>query len=351
MKKINYILSLLILAFASDLKAQDIHFSQVLETPLFLSPGNTGFFDGYFRASANYRNQWAAMNNAFQTYALALDGGVFKSKRRKAFMGIGFTFFTDAAGDAKIRSTSAMLNVSGVLKISRRSALSLGLSGGAVGTTANYSNLTYASQFNGNTIDPTLSPNEPNDYRPFTTTDIAAGLSYEFGKAISDQDYDDVRSFRLSIGGYHLNRPTQNLSAGSSYRMPIRYAYSFTSRVDLEDTKFTITPTFILQTQAKSLEWITGTYIKYRAKSGTKQTGARIQNSIGFGMYYRATKTLSDALIPKLLYEVGDFAVGVSYDVNISDYRRASRYMGGFEVSLRYNNLASSLFASRKEFR
>lgn len=350
MKKINYILSLLILAFVSDLKSQDIHFSQVLEAPLFLSPANTGFFDGYFRASVNYRNQWASMNNAFQTYALSLDGGLFKSKRRKAFMGMGLTFFTDAAGAAQIRKTTALLHVSGLVKISRRSALSVGLSGGAAATNANYSNLTYASQFNGNSIDPNLVTGESTVFRSFTTTDIAAGIAYEFGKVISDQDYDDVSSFRLAFGAYHLNRPEQNFGAGSSYRMPIRLAYSFTSHFDLEDTKFSITPTFILQTQAKALEYVTGTYIKYRTRAGSKTTGERVQNAIGFGMFYRGNR-VSDALIPKLLYEIGDFAVGVAYDVNISGYRTASRYMGGFEIALRYNNLASSLFASRKEYR
>jgi Type IX secretion system membrane protein PorP/SprF len=72
-----------------------------------------------------------------------------------------------------------------------------------------------------------------------------------------------------------------------------------------------------------------------------------VQNGLGFGVFYR----VNDAIIPKLLYEAGDFAVGLAYDANISGYRKASRYRGGFEISLRYNNLASSLFASKKEFR
>lgn len=350
MKKVIYILSLLISAFASDLRAQDIHFSQALETPLFLSPANTGFFNGYFRASANYRNQWASMNNAFQTYAVSLDGGLFKSRRRQAFMGIGVTFFNDVAGAAKMRKTSAQLNVSGILKTGRRSAISVGLAGGAAGTNANYANLIYASQFDGNAFDPSLPNGEPAIYRQYTTTDIAAGIAWEFGKVVSDQDYDDVKSFRLAFGAYHLNRPVQEYGPGSSYKLPIRLAYSLISNLDVTDTKVTLTPAFILQTQGPALEFLTGTYIKYRSKTGTKQTGKLQQTSIGFGAFYRGNR-LSDALIPKLIFESGNFAIGLSYDVNVSDYRRASNYKGGFEVSLRYNSLASSLFASRKEFR
>ena len=160
MKKIYAILSLVILMFAGNVSGQDIHFSQVNETPLFLSPANTGFFNGYVRVSLNYRNQWASMNNAFQTYALSVDGGLFKSRRRKAFMGMGFTLFTDEAGAAKIRKTTALFNLSGLLKINRRSSMSVGLAGGAAATNADYSKLTYASQFEGNNYDPSISSGE-----------------------------------------------------------------------------------------------------------------------------------------------------------------------------------------------
>lgn len=347
MKKTYYILSLLVFIFASNLKAQDIHFSQINETPLFLSPANTGFYNGYFRAELNYRNQWAAMNNAFQTFALSIDGGVFKSKRRKAFLGLGLTLFRDQAGEARLSTTSALLNVSGLVKLNRRSVLSAGVAAGAAATNGDYSKLIYASQFDGNNYDPTASSGEKVVYRQFTTTDIGAGLAYEYIATKTDQDHDDVSSFKLAVGAYHLNRPVQNYGAGSSYKMPVRWAYSFTSHFDFEDTKFSMTPTLVYQTQGKAWELIGGTYIKYRTRVGTKTTGKKTQNGIGLGIYYRT----DDALIPKLLYEAGDYAIGISYDVNLSPYRSASNYKGGFEISLRYNNLASSLFDARKEFR
>ena len=348
MKKIiNYVFSLLVLIFASDLDAQDLHFSQITETPLFLSPANTGFYNGYFRASINYRNQWASMNNAFQTYALSIDGGLFKSKKRKAFLGMGFTLYRDQAGAAKLSTTTALLNISGLVKLSRHSVLSVGLAGGAAGTNANYSDLTFASQFNGNNYDPTAASGEKVVYRQFTTTDMGLGAAYEFSTSKIDQDHDDVSSFKLAFGAYHLNRPEQNYGAGSSYRLPIRFAYSFMSHFDFEDTKFSITPTLVYQTQGKAWEVIGGTYLKYRTRSGTKTTGTKTQNGLGIGLFYR----VNDAIIPKLMYEAGDFAVGLSYDVNVSSYTTASRYMGGFEISLRYNALASSLFDSRREYR
>lgn len=347
MKKTNYIFKLLVLIFSGFvLPAQDIHFSQATETPLFLSPANTGFFNGYVRATVNYRNQWASMNKAFQTQAISIDGGLFRSKKSPAFMGIGVTFFNDQAGVAKMRKTTFLLNASGLVKLGRRSAMSAGVAFGTSATNANYNNLTYGTQFNGNTLDPSAVSGE-TPYRQFTTLDVGTGLAYEYARYKRDSDHDDVSSFKIAFGAYHLNKPAQNFGAGSGYKLPIRYAYSFTSVFDLEDTKFTITPTVVFQTQAKSQELYFGSFIKYRMSTGTKVTGEKTQNAIGFGLFYRR----KDAIVPQLIFDLGDASIGLAYDVNVSSYTAASKSFGGFEISLRYNKLANSLFESKREFK
>lgn len=347
MKKITYaslIATLTLAGFTAG--AQDIHFSQVLETQMYQSPANTGFFNGYFRGSVNYRNQWASMNKAFQTYALAVDGGLFRSRKRPAFMGLGLTMFRDQAGAGRLARTNVMLNVSGLVHLGRHSSLSAGLAGGTTAMNAKYNQLTYESQFEGNYLDPSLNSGEPV-YRQSTAVDVAAGLAYEFASSSRDSDHDDVRQFKIALGAYHLNKPVQDFGPGSAYRMPVRYTAALTSLFDIEDTRFSITPTFVYYSQAKFEEYIMGTYLKYRMSTGTKVTGTRVQNAMGFGLFYRK----GDALIPALSCDIGDYSFGLSYDINLSGYRAASRYMGGFEISLRYNNLASALFETRREFR
>jgi type IX secretion system PorP/SprF family membrane protein len=347
MKKINIVFGLLLLGVTSGVKAQDIHFSQVFETPLFLSPANTGFYNGYFRAIANYRSQWSAMGNAFQTVAISVDGGLFRSKKRKAFLGLGLTLFNDRAGVAALQKTNALLNVSGILKLSKRSVLSVGLSGGADASNGNYSKLTYGNQFDGNAIDPNRITGESVVYRQYTTTDIGAGAAYEYSKVISDNDHDDVTSFKVAIGAFHLNRPVQDFGAGSAYKLPIRWAATLTGHIDFEDTKFSVTPAFVFQQQGVAWQYVIGTYVKYRTKVGTKVTGQKTENGFGLGLFYRG----KDAFIYKLLYEIGDYAIGLSYDMNVSGYRTVSKYYGGLEVCLRYNNLGGSLFESRREYK
>ncbi len=347
MKKIIYTFSLLIVVCSVDLKAQDIHFSNVNEAPLFNSPANTGFYNGYFRAILNYRSQWAAMNKAFQTMAVSVDGGLFKTKRRKAFLGLGLTVFNDRAGSANLQKTNALLNVSGIIKTGRRSAFSVGLAGGVSANNANYSKLTYGSQFDGNEIDNTLPSGETVVYRQFTTTDIGAGAAWEYSKVKTDQDHDDVSSIKVSVGAFHLNRPVQDFGPGSNYRLPVRYTANINTNFDFEDTKFTVTPTFLYSQQGKAWQFVTGSYVKYRTSTGTKVTGQKTQNSIGVGLFYRS----NDAIIPNMIFETGDWAFFGSYDINVSGYRTGTKYAGGFEVGIRFNNLASSLFESRSEFK
>jgi hypothetical protein len=92
------------------------------------------------------------------------------------------TIFNDKAGSASLQKTNALLNISGVLKAGKNSVLSAGIAGGVSANNANYNKLTYSSQFDGNNIDNTMPSGETVVYRQFTTTDIAAGLAYEFIK-------------------------------------------------------------------------------------------------------------------------------------------------------------------------
>jgi len=346
MNRINYLTFVILLFSGLLLRGQDIHFSQVYETPLFLSPANAGFFNGYTRAIINYRSQWAAMGNPYRTMAVSLDGGMFKTRKNQAFMGAGLTIFRDAAGDARISKTNVLVNVSGLVKLGRHSALSVGLAGGSTSSNGNYNELRYESQFNGNYIDPNISSGE-TPYRQYANVDVAAGMAYEFARFRKDPDHDDQLSLKISAGAFHINRPVQEFGIGSNYRLPVRYTFAATSVYDIEDTKFTLTPTFVYLQQSSFQEYFVGSYLKYRIKTGTKVTGAKTHDSMGFGLFYRRR----DAIVPKLIVDIGDYSFGLSYDINVSGYTTASRGFGGLELSIRYNNLASSLFDARKEFR
>ena len=51
-------LVIVFLVISSVAKAQDIHFSQWMFSPLNLNPGETGAYEGDYRVVGNYRSQW-----------------------------------------------------------------------------------------------------------------------------------------------------------------------------------------------------------------------------------------------------------------------------------------------------
>ena len=117
MKKYLFVIALFMSSFGYS---QDVHFSQIQEAPLWLNPANAGFMNGYFRAVANYRNQWMAMGNAFQTMAISVDGSALKTKKYKAYLGLGLFVFNDRAGLAKMGTTQAQIHINAIIKTSKR---------------------------------------------------------------------------------------------------------------------------------------------------------------------------------------------------------------------------------------
>ncbi|MGZ8550752.1 MAG: PorP/SprF family type IX secretion system membrane protein, partial [Chitinophagaceae bacterium] len=92
--------------------AQDPNFSQFFASPLTMNPAMTGKFDGVYRFSANYRNQWPTISNAYTTMTASIDMGILKD-RIPDFdqFGVGLMAYSDKAGDGALNSTYYGLSV------------------------------------------------------------------------------------------------------------------------------------------------------------------------------------------------------------------------------------------------
>lgn len=337
---------LIVVLFISSLSySQDVHFSQIQECPLWLNPANAGFMNGYFRAVANYRNQWAAMGNAYQTMALSVDASTLKTKKGKAYLGMGLFVFNDRAGVAKMGSTQAQIHLNAIIKTSKKSKLGGAVYLGFNQNSANYAALTYESQYNGKEIDNTLGTGEAVTYASFISSDVGVGLNYEFSSANIDMLRDDI--FSLKIGGavHHLNQPVQKFASGSTYKLPMRFVGNVQSRIDIKGTKVAILPSLIFLSQGTASEITVGTHIRYRFKNPTKVTGMKSETGLNIGVYYR----VGDAIIPQINVDMGKYAVGVAYDLNISKYKMVSNYQGGFEIYFKFMTLDDALFKRKRE--
>ena len=93
------LISIFFLVFFFEIQAQDRLFSQFYASPLTLNPALTGAFEGKFRVSSIYRDQWRkALDEPYQTFSSALDlrWRMGKEKSRlKDHASVGVMFFQD----------------------------------------------------------------------------------------------------------------------------------------------------------------------------------------------------------------------------------------------------------------
>ena len=338
---------LLIIAasLATTLFAQDIHFSQIQESPLWLNPANAGFFNGYFRAIANYRNQWASMGNAFQTMAISVDGAALKTRKKKSYLGVGLFIFNDKAGVAKIGSTQVQFHLNAIIKTSKKSKLAGAAYLGYIQSKANYSALTFGNQYTGKEIDKGLASGETVNYNSFVSMDAGVGVNYEFSSANIDMVRDDIFSIKIGGAVHHINKPVQRFSSGSDYQLPMRFVGNIQMRYDIKETKLSLLPSVIYLRQGTASEINIGTFLRYRFKNATKITGVLSESGLNIGVYYR----VKDAIIPQINLDMGKYAIGVSYDYNFSKYNQVSRGNGGFEIYLKFVSLDDALFKRKRE--
>ena len=59
--------SVLLIGLCGRVQAQDMHFSQFFEAPLFRNPSLAGLFTGDIRVQMVYRDQWNSFTNAYKS--------------------------------------------------------------------------------------------------------------------------------------------------------------------------------------------------------------------------------------------------------------------------------------------
>lgn len=335
--------TVLLFSCVSAMRAQDIHFSQFNENPLHLNPANTGLFDGLFRVNLNYRSQWAVMGHPYTTMAAAFDMPLMYAKNR-SYLGVGAFLYRDVAGDSKFGTVQGLVSVSGIVPLNDYNKLSVGIQGGYSQRSATISGLQWESQYVNGAYDPTALSNENNTLASFPFMDFSAGAAYQYRSVAGNLVGKDVFEFVAGAAAFHLNKPTMEFHAGGSDRMDMRYVVHAQVRYDVPDTRWSIRPSGYYMAQGPAKEVLIGGLVRYRIKNGTKVTNFFSESGIGLGAHYR----MKDAIIPQLYYDLGDFFIGLSYDLNISKYSQVSKMNGGYEITIRYANLNGALYKNRK---
>ena len=296
--------------------AQDIHWSQFNDNPIFQNPGNAGHFKGDMRFVANYRDQWRSVTVPFSTFSFSVDANLQRIKN----LGYGLLFFHDVVGDGQFRTIEVQGNVSYQLKLSSDSTHSLrpGINVGFNHRQFNFNQFYFDNQFDGVTYNPALSTGENLQSDRKSNFSVGAGAVYQFYK-------NERLNFTFGVGAFNLNRPNQGFYNNYIPR-DIRINLSGRGIYKL-NYDWDLVPGIQLSLQGKYREFIIGSSVKYTLINSLGQYRA-----LYAGLWYRN----QDAGFITVGMDYQSWFAGISYDVNFSKLVPASRARGGIEVAVRY---------------
>lgn len=326
MKKLLLTAVVLLLA-GFTVKAQDIHFSQYLQSPLNLNPGLTGMFDGAYRFVGNQRRQWASVSdNPYQTLALSADANNFLRMKN---IGVGLSMFSDIAGDSHFGTTQVNLSGSYLLKLNDDSTqfLSGGIQVGFSQRKIDYTELTFDEQYNGyKWEDIPISENFVNQGR--TYPNVAVGAVWRMN--IEDRKY-------VSAGAalHNITKPQQSFFGNTDIVLDRRVS-AFGGGQFMVAEKWDILPRALYMHQGNFDEIVLGASGKYYLENQPYKYTA-----LYIGLDWRISGGVtnpieSDAGFITAALDYNTWNFGLSYDINVSSLRPASGGRGGFEFSVIY---------------
>lgn len=326
MKKTTIIrIIMFLLVHSSEIQSQDIHFSQIFETPLLRNPALSGLFAGDVRIQSVHRSQWNSISFPYRTTSLS---GELKLPVAKGndFITFGTQIMYDQAGSTALSSTHLLpaINYHKSLNNNKSQFLSLGFMGGVVQRSVDQSKMTTDNQFDGTNYNSGLSSGENLNRSRYGYFDGSAGISFNSQIGISPND-----NIYLGVAYHHFNRAGKN-SFYSEQSIELKPKLTTSAGVRLSMTDYSY---FTMELEYSKIEenseFMSGSL--YSLKLDDPDNARHILN---IGSYFR----WKDALIPVVKLDCKPLSFGLSYDVNISSLKPATRGRGGFEASISYQN-------------
>lgn len=318
--------------------AQDIHFSQFDETQLQLNPADAGVRHD-IRVVTNYKNQWQSVGSPYKTFALSADARLMKDK--KHHLGLGVDLFSDKSGDANLKSSQFNLSLSGIITAGDNSVISAGLMSGFAQRSITVDDLEWGSQYDGNTYNGALPTGETSAAQAFSFVDLGAGIQYSYGNSEMYISANNARKVNIGVAIFHPHNPTYTFYGDKTQILHTKYVFNGDAAIGVKNTNLVLKPSYIVFLQGGVKEITPGMTFQYILQEGSKYTGRKKPCALSLGGYYR----VQDAIIAVAKFEYSNYAIGFSYDVNLSKLKTVSKTRGGFEISLRF--ISPSAFGKR----
>ena len=296
------------------LQGQDIHFSQFYNSPLNLSPGLTGNFVGDIRVVGNQRSQWSSVTTPYSTFGLAIDANTIYNKQ----IDVGLGFYNDKAGDSEYSTLQIAPSVGYTYFIGDSThSITVGIQPTFTQKNINYDQLKFDNQYNGVSYDESLSNGETfsNDGRSYLNVHSGLSWNYNIGQR---------KSVTAGVALHNIFNPKQSFFNNNAIELHRRFTFHANGLFKISD-RIDGLPGLSIMTQDRFKEIIFGGSGKYHLNNGNYKAAY-------LGFWYRN----SDATYITAELDYGSFHFGVSYDINLSSLKVASKNRGGFEFAVIY---------------
>lgn len=327
--------ALLFLFATTGANAQDPRFTQYFASPWNLNPAMTGAFEGRWRVTANYRDQWSSIlpDVPFRTYAAAAD--VRLGVSRNDFFALGLGLMHDEAGTSRFSQNKAQLGGSFIKQLAggpRRAShfVSLGAQLGFGQNSIDWGRLWFSRQFDPTTEAPDFSAGngEPNaGANTDVYMDFNAGILWYtlFG---SEGGY-----WSAGAALHHLNQPVVTLAEDNSEQLYSRLSLHTGGLLPMNEN-FGLMPGVLVMQQGPAFEADLGLNLRY-------SNNDRNELALRLGAWTRLGNRLDsgvqlDAVSVVAMLELERWMLGVSYDITVSSLAVANNSRGAFELSLTY---------------
>jgi len=310
-------------ATAFSAGAQDIHFSQFFEAPLWRNPSLAGIFTGDIRVQAVYRDQWNNITNAYRTGSVNAEYKMPVGKGND-FLTAGMEILYDRAGTIGWTTTEILpaLNYHKSLSNEQNRYLSLGFMGGLVEHRFDPSKATTNSQYDGGGFGENFLNTK------YSYIDGSVGMSYN-----SNLNYNPDNNYFIGVAYHHFNRPKNSFYTNINTTLEPKWVFSGGLKLGVSDYAY-ITIQADHTRQGSFRETVAGGMYGFKFGEDPEHP----DYTIHLGGFLR----WNDAIIPVLKLDHKTMSFAFSYDANISTLKTSSYGHGGFEFSVSYYGFRKS---------
>ncbi|GAB4092742.1 PorP/SprF family type IX secretion system membrane protein [Flaviaesturariibacter terrae] len=333
-------LVLLLLGSSCIVSAQDINFSQFYELPLLRNPALAGTYKGDYRITSAFRRQWSSVTTPYQTTALGTELRL-ASRGSDNYLSLGCQVTHDEAGDSRLSRTQAlpMLTFHKSLNSARDAYLALGVMGGFVQQRFDPSGLRFSDQFVSGAYSPLNPTHESFANNSINYADLTVGLTYT--SSFGDNE-DQGTHYYVGAALFHLTEPRVAFSPSNDIRLNKKFVFNAGLSVPInESERVVVYGDFFLQGGNQQGQG----GLLWRKDLGAQEEDLPV--SLYLGGFYRG----NDAVVPVVKLDYHQLGFGLTYDMNVSKLKSASKARGGIELTISYRGFLHSDRSSTDKMR